>query len=56
MADQKNERSCNHDICTCRVSEDDDYCSPHCEAADGSEMMAVVCKCGHSNCGAETPT
>ena len=42
-------------ICTCRVSEDEDYCSPHCEAADGSEMTAVVCECGHSNCGAEMP-
>lgn len=49
MADEVNK--CEHDGCTCPVRDDEEYCSPQCEAADEGDVTGIVCECGHSGCG-----
>lgn len=45
MADQN--KQCAHPNCNCAVSENEEYCSPHCEAAPEAE---ITCGCGHAAC------
>jgi hypothetical protein len=50
MANENREREqavCANSSCDCPVSQDDKYCSPHCETAPESE---IVCGCGHADC------
>lgn len=47
MAD---ENKCAHEACRCAVGEDEEYCSPQCEAADEGEVTGIACECGHSGC------
>ena len=48
MTDDDN--TCGHDICTCAVAEDQEYCSDHCEDADEQDIVEIRCDCGHSTC------
>ena len=41
---------CGHEKCNCFVDEDQDFCSPHCEAADGQDLTELKCDCGHTAC------
>ena len=54
MADKDN-KTCDHKICSCAVTDDSDYCSPSCEAAGeaAGDLVEIACKCGHSGCAAE---
>lgn len=51
MADEDNK--CGHEMCSCMVNEDDEYCSPQCEAAGEEEVTAIKCDCGHAECAGE---
>ena len=48
MADENNK--CGHEACVCTVGNDDEYCSPVCEAAGEEDITEIACDCGHSNC------
>lgn len=48
MADEDNR--CAHDACNCAVGDDEEYCSPQCEAADEGGVTAISCECGHPGC------
>ncbi len=48
MAEEDNK--CAHDMCSCMVSGDDDYCSEHCEDAEDQDMDEISCDCGHPGC------
>jgi hypothetical protein len=47
MVDDELEKPCAHLTCECTVMEDEEYCSPHCEAAPDDE---ITCGCGHAAC------
>ena len=47
----KDKTECANLSCDCPVSQDDKYCSPHCETAPESE---IVCGCGHAACAPST--
>lgn len=47
MAERNEEKRCAHPSCECAVSQDNDYCSPHCETAPDTEG---TCSCGHAAC------
>jgi hypothetical protein len=53
MADERNNNQCDHELCTCTVAEDTDYCSAQCEAAGASDTTTIACECGHAGCAAE---
>ena len=48
MADENNK--CGHEACVCTVGNDDEYCSPLCEAAGEEDITEIACDCGHSGC------
>lgn len=48
MADENNR--CGHEMCGCAVGEDEEYCSPQCEAAGEEDMTDIACNCGHPGC------
>jgi hypothetical protein len=50
MAD---DNKCDHENCSCSVGEDEDYCSPQCEAAHSDGLTAIKCDCGHNGCAGE---
>lgn len=50
MAD---DNKCGHENCSCRVRDDEEYCSPQCEAAAEEEITAIKCDCGHTGCVGE---
>jgi hypothetical protein len=39
---------CAHEICTCAVPADGEYCSTACQTGD----MSGTCFCGHAECAA----
>lgn len=43
-------KKCDHEICSCTVSADTDYCSPQCENAAAQGIIAIECECGHPGC------
>jgi hypothetical protein len=47
MAD---DNKCDHESCVCVVGDDEDYCSPQCEAADAEDITDIACDCGHPGC------
>jgi hypothetical protein len=47
MAD---DNKCDHESCVCVVGNDEDYCSPQCEAADAEDITDIACDCGHPGC------
>jgi hypothetical protein len=49
MADRDDNR-CGHAGCMCAVSEDTEYCSQHCEDAEGGDLTEIACDCGHPGC------
>ncbi len=49
MADD-NDNKCAHDACRCAVGDDEEYCSPQCEAADEGDVTGIACDCGHPGC------
>jgi hypothetical protein len=49
----KADTQCSHELCTCTVTENANYCSPICEAAAESETLGIACECGHAGCVAE---
>jgi hypothetical protein len=51
MADERNQ--CEHDNCSCAVGDDEEYCSPQCEAAEDQDITAIKCDCGHTGCAGE---
>lgn len=48
MTDDDNK--CGHDACVCRVADDEDYCSEHCEDAVDQDIVEIRCDCGHPAC------
>jgi hypothetical protein len=40
---------CTHPPCKCTAPVVGDYCSEHCEDAEGG--IETECKCGHPDCG-----
>lgn len=44
------DNKCGHDACNCRVSDDQDYCSEHCENAVDQDIVEINCDCGHASC------
>jgi hypothetical protein len=46
-----NTNKCEHENCSCTVTDGGDYCSPHCETMKDSQEIA--CECGHSGCSGE---
>ncbi len=52
MADN-DDNTCAHDMCSCAVSDDEDYCSPQCEADEDQSITAIKCDCGHAGCAGE---
>lgn len=48
MADENN--TCGHDICSCPVSGDQEYCSDHCRETERQDMTEIACDCGHPGC------
>ena len=53
MANERDEQVCYHEVCSCKVQNESDYCSPQCEAASQSDVTSVICECGHPNCAGE---
>lgn len=41
---------CAHEMCSCTVGEEDDYCSDHCEDAVDQDIVEIKCDCGHPAC------
>jgi hypothetical protein len=48
MADENNK--CAHEGCACAVRDDEEYCSPQCEAAAEQDVTEIACNCGHPGC------
>lgn len=46
------EITCEHSPCTCRIEEENEYCSPECESAAADGITVIACECGHSTCEA----
>ena len=44
---------CDHEMCNCRVGDNEEYCSPQCEAATEEGITAIKCDCGHTGCAGE---
>jgi len=42
-------KKCGNPACTCFPPDKEEFCSAHCEAM--KEAVAVMCKCGHADCG-----
>jgi len=49
MADENNQ--CAHEGCVCATRDNEEFCSPQCEAADGQDVTEIKCDCGHPGCG-----
>ena len=49
MADDDNNK-CAHEGCVCAVRDDEEYCSPQCEAAEEQDVTEIACNCGHPGC------
>lgn len=47
MAD---EGKCAHEMCVCRTTGDEEYCSDHCKDAADQDIIEIACDCGHSGC------
>jgi hypothetical protein len=43
-------KKCGHEGCMCAVRDGEEFCSPHCENADDSDMTEILCGCGHPGC------
>lgn len=41
---------CRHDVCTCRTTDGDEYCSSGCQ----SDASMDICPCGHQECSANS--
>ena len=41
---------CLHTACVCRVADDEEYCSQHCENAGNQDITEIKCDCGHPGC------
>lgn len=48
MAEEINK--CAHEGCVCATRENEEYCSPQCEAAGETDTTEIVCECGHQAC------
>ncbi len=48
MADDDDK--CGHDRCICLTTDDEEYCSPHCEEAADQDLTEISCDCGHPGC------
>ena len=46
----EDDNKCGHDACVCRVDEDHEFCSEHCEDASNQDSTEIKCDCGHSGC------
>lgn len=51
MADDIDVKTCEHELCSCVVRGDSDYCSPYCEGA--GDTTEIACNCGHPGCRGE---
>lgn len=41
---------CEHDMCSCPVAGDTEYCSDHCKDAVDQDIVEISCDCGHAGC------
>jgi hypothetical protein len=48
MADEKEQRTCKSETCSCPVPEGQKYCSASCEGKGGT--IELDCDCGHPDC------
>ncbi len=46
----EDDNKCAHNACSCTVTNDEDYCSEHCEDAEDQDIIEIKCDCGHSAC------
>lgn len=51
MADRNDE--CKHANCSCRVTNDAEYCSAACRSAGEQDITGIACECGHPGCAGE---
>ncbi len=47
------ERLCPHEMCSCDLPPDRDYCDPRCAEAESSHSEQESCPCDHSACRPE---
>jgi len=47
MAD---ENKCGHEMCTCSVIGDAEFCSDHCKEAENQGLVEISCDCRHPDC------
>ena len=44
----KDKNRCAHPGCSCLVTDNSEYCSPHCETVKSG--VEISCGCGHPQC------
>ena len=51
MADENEVKTCKHPACSCKITDDSDYCSSICEGS--GDMTTIDCDCGHAECAGD---